>query len=94
MAVVQDPCAASMRQQTQLCQCWSRLQALRLDEYAAWTLANGSLLGIASMGDRLRQLALLGLARVTDENLLAALAQLPLLQVTTLIVLVSKGTST
>ena len=54
-------------------------QALRLDGCAA--LTNRSMVGIASMGGRLRQLALLGLQHVSDGSLMAALAQLPMLQV-------------
>jgi hypothetical protein len=60
---------------------WRHLQALRLDMLATWDLGNSSLVGIASMGDRLRQLALLGLQWVSDESLIAALAQLRKLQV-------------
>jgi hypothetical protein len=44
-------------------------------------MTNSSLVGIAGMGDRLRQLALIGLWHVSDASLMAALAQLPLLQV-------------
>ena len=56
-------------------------QALRLDDFAAAGMVNNSLAGVAGMGGRLRQLALLGLQHVSDASLMAALAQLPLLQV-------------
>ena len=59
----------------------TQLQALRLTEGAGRGLANSSLVGIASMGIRLRQLALVDLQRVTRDHLAAALAQLPMLQV-------------
>ena len=48
---------------------------------AAEGMVDGSLAGIAGMGGRLRQLALLGLRFVSDGCLIVALAQLPLLQV-------------
>jgi hypothetical protein len=57
------------------------VQALRLDVGAGLGLTNRSLMGIASMGGRLQQLALLGLQHVSDGSLTAALAQLPMLQV-------------
>lgn len=44
-------------------------------------MVNSSLAGVAGMGGRLRQLAILGLQHVSDSCLMAALEQLPLLQV-------------
>lgn len=54
---------------------------MRVGRGAAWALTASNLVGIASMGDRLRQRALIGLRHVSDDDLVAALAQLPLLQV-------------
>jgi hypothetical protein len=68
----------------QWCCAVTHIQALRLDDCAARGLTNCSLVSIASMGDRLRQLALVGLQRVSDEGLMAALTQLPMLQVSNL----------
>lgn len=68
---------------TQQCCAVTHIQALRLDDCAARGLTSCSLVSIASMGDRLRQLALVGLQRVSDEGLMAALTQLPMLQVST-----------
>ena len=56
-------------------------QALRLDGFAAAGMVNSSLAGVASMGRQLRQMAILGLQHISDGCLMAALAQLPLLQV-------------
>jgi hypothetical protein len=56
------------------------LQALHLDIAAAYGMVNSSLAGIAGLGGRLRQLAILGLQYVSDGCLIAALEQLPLLQ--------------
>lgn len=44
-------------------------------------MVNSSLAGVAGMGRRLRQLAILGLQHISDSCLMAALEQLPLLQV-------------
>jgi hypothetical protein len=57
------------------------MQALRLDAYAARSLANSSLIGISSMCHSLRQLALVGLLHVSDASVMATLQQLPMLQV-------------
>jgi hypothetical protein len=57
------------------------LQALRLAGNAGSGLIDNSMVIFASMGSRLRQLALLGLQRVNHDYLVAALAQMPMLQV-------------
>jgi hypothetical protein len=59
----------------------SASQALRLDESAASRLTDSSMAVIASMGNRMRQLALLGLQYVSDSCLSASLSQLTMLQV-------------
>lgn len=67
---------------SQVCnRAWSKLQTLRLDAFAAGKLRSNSLVGIAVMGSRLQQLALIGLQQVSDDGLVACLAQLPMLQV-------------
>jgi hypothetical protein len=55
-------------------------QALRLDGPAALDMTNSSLKSLASMGSSLRQLALIGLT-LRESDVGAALAQLPMLQV-------------
>ena len=57
------------------------MQALRLDGCAADGMVTNSLAGLAGMGGQLRQLAILGLQHVSDASLMAALVQLPRLQV-------------
>jgi hypothetical protein len=61
------------------CRCVA--QALRLDGSAAAGMVNSSLAGVAGMGGQLRQLAFIGLQHISDGSLMAALEQLPLLQV-------------
>lgn len=73
-----------MRQQPCCCNSphlWASLQALRLESVASWNLGNSSLVAIASMCDRLRQLALIELEIVSDDSVMAALSQLSMLQV-------------
>jgi hypothetical protein len=57
------------------------MQALRLDGEAADSLTSISLVGIASMGRSLRQLALIGVQQVSVVDLAPVLDQLPMLQV-------------
>lgn len=56
-------------------------QTLRLDGRAAQNLIDEHLTIISSLGNRLQQLALIGLQHVSDDSLIAALGQLPMLQV-------------
>lgn len=63
--------------------CQLYMQALRIDACAAPRLRNGGLISISSMGQRLRQLALLGLRVVSDGNVMTTLEQLPMLQAST-----------
>jgi hypothetical protein len=63
--------------------CWhcTCLQALRVGGCAARGLIPSGMVGIAAMSRSLRQLALHGLQHVADQCLMAALVQLPMLQV-------------
>jgi hypothetical protein len=57
-----------------------QVQVLQLDAYAAIDMTSSSLIGIASMGSSLQRLALIGV-EVSNTKLVAALTQLPMLQV-------------
>ena len=70
-------CGSCLVSDTSTCE----LQTLRLDGRAAQNLTGEHLTIISSLGNRLQQLALIGLQHVSDDSLIAALGQLPRLQV-------------
>jgi hypothetical protein len=61
--------------------CKPRSQTLRLYDTAAGGLTDSGLVGIVGMRSSLRQLALIGLGHIYDEDVVTTLAQLPMLQV-------------